>query len=130
VTIPKEKTMAHITPTPGRIVYFRPGANDGIGNGSAPLAAIVAAVNEDGTLNLGVFSTNVDFERRLNVPLVQQGDVNVPTGGYAHWMDYQLGQAAKTEQAQMVADAAIAAANLAVAVATDVVTENTQENPQ
>lgn len=89
--------MTQIVPTPGRIVYFSPAADDGIGNGSVPLAAIIAGVNEDGTLNLGVFSANADFERRLNVTLVQEGD-EAPATGHAYWMPYQLGQAAKTEE--------------------------------
>jgi len=87
--------MTHIDPTVGRIVHFQPGADDGIGN--TTLAAIVTAVNEDGTINLAVFSANADFERRLNVTLVQEGQ-EAPTTGYAQWMPYQLGQAAKTEE--------------------------------
>ena len=43
--------MSQITPTPGRVIWYTPGENDGITrNGAEPLAAIVAAVLADGTL--------------------------------------------------------------------------------
>lgn len=122
--------MAHITPTVGRIVLFRPGANDGIGNGDA-LAGIVTAVNEDGTINLGVFSANADFERRLNVPLMQEGE-KAPEGSYAHWMDYQLGQAAKTERAVEIASIMAATAGVSAELAASMVqpTANAQTNEE
>lgn len=88
-----------IEPTIGRVVWYRP-ANDGHAAGPHPgeqaLAAIVAHVNDDGTLNLGVFNVaGVPFSA-MNVPLVQDGD-ELPDGAYAEWMPYQRAQAKKAE---------------------------------
>jgi len=89
--------MTHIAPTVGRIVYFFASADDGIATTGAPLAAIITAVNDDGTINLAVFSQHASVSARLNVTLVQEGD-ETPATGHAEWMPYQLGQAAKTEE--------------------------------
>ena len=103
--------MPHITPTVGRVVHYVCGPNDG----SAPadgssLAAIVAAVNADGTVNLAVFGSNGNLQPRLNVTLVQEGESAPADEGYAQWMPYQLGQAAKTEAVLAAAAAAPAPA--------------------
>lgn len=90
--------MTHITPTPGRIVWYTPAADDGISKGADPLAAIVAGVNEDGTVNLAVFGHNAQPAVRMYVTLVQDGE-DAPDTGYAQWMPYQLGQAAKAAAA-------------------------------
>lgn len=98
--------MSNITPTPGRVVWFNPGEHDGINrNEGQPLAAIIAGVNADGTLNLAVFDASGNTQPRTNVTLVQPGDANAPVAGYAEWMPYQLGQAAKTEAVEAAAKA-------------------------
>jgi hypothetical protein len=68
--------MSQITPTPGRIIWYTPGTNDGITrNGTEPLAAIVAAVLADGTVNLAVFDARGNLSQRHAVELDA-----VPTG--------------------------------------------------
>jgi len=113
-----------ISPTPGRVVWFRPAAHDGIGtlNGQ-PLAAIVAGVHNDRLVNLAVFDAYGNSQQRSSVTLVQPGD-DVPAGGsYAEWMPYQIGQAAKTQAAVAVADVALASASIAIEIAQDAVAE-------
>lgn len=97
--------MSQITPTPGRVIWYTPGENDGITrNGTEPLAAIVAAVLVDGTINLAVFDARGHLTQRHNVAIVD-GDTTIEQleAGFAHWMPYQLGQAAKTVQAVSLA---------------------------
>lgn len=86
--------MTAIAPTVGRIVWFHP--EGGTPNGD-PLAAKIAAVNEDGTINLGVLDHNGVPYAKTNVFLRQDGEANplASTGGWAQWMPYQVGQAAK-----------------------------------
>ncbi len=86
--------MTHITPTPGRIVWYFQGPGQ-----LQPLAAIVVAVNEDATVNLAVFSRLAEMLSVLNVHLVQPDDEVVPQGRRAEWMPYQVGQAKKHEDA-------------------------------
>lgn len=91
--------MPSITPTPGRVMWFQPNKDDPLRHETdAPLAATVAFVHEDGTVNLTVHATNGDVHPRQYVPVRQDGDPD-PGGSYACWMPYQLGQAAKTEGA-------------------------------
>jgi hypothetical protein len=75
-------------------------------NGEDPCAAVVAAINKDGTVNLTVFDQYGHSHAKTNVVLVQQGEPFDATQPRCQWMDYQLGQAAKTEQAETVAEAA------------------------
>lgn len=87
-----------IEPTPGRVVWYTPSAADTLAlNDGAPLAAIVAAVHADGSVNLAVFDAQGDSRARAHVTLVQDGEDIPEAGDYAQWMPYQLGQAAKTE---------------------------------
>lgn len=91
-----------IKPGVGRVVHFWPGpqasqllqSSDG-----QPLAAIIAHVWTDRLINVMVINTRgitVGVER---VVLLQDDDQG-PKGkvSYCEWMDYQKGQAAKTEQ--------------------------------
>lgn len=106
-----------ISPTPGRIVWFNPAPHDGIAAISGqPLAAIVCGVHHDRLVNLAVFDSYGNSQQRSNVHLVQPGDA-VPDFAHATWMPYQVGQAAKTEVAQAIADVAISAATMAISVA-------------
>lgn len=93
--------MAKIEPTVGCVVWYRPASDEdgphGQHKGDQPLAAHVAAVNDDGTINLMVIEQSGTPFGRTAVPLVQEGD-NIPPGAYAEWMPYQKGQAAKTEE--------------------------------
>jgi hypothetical protein len=87
-----------ITPTVGRVVYYAPHANVGSAGfhepaAGAPLAAIVAAVHDDGTLNLSVFDAQGFPHSRLDVPLVDEWGEGPKGGNYAYWMPYQLAQA-------------------------------------
>lgn len=89
-----------IKPTVGRVVLFQPSTKDAPAdklcqNGSEPLAAIVTCVWSDSCINLAVFDANGQSHNRTSVPLIQ-GDTPAPTDGfYAHWMPYQISQAAK-----------------------------------
>jgi hypothetical protein len=86
----KEPQM--IQPTVGRVVhYFRD-------RDSEEQVALIAHVNQDGTVNLAVFDHNGSPEpRSACIPLVQEGEALPLQGHYCRWMPYQLGQAAKTE---------------------------------
>ncbi len=91
---------AVIIPTPGRIVWYWPSAADGIATlPGGPLAAIVAGVHNDRSVNLAVIDSYGHAQQRINVRLVQPDD-DIPDTSYASWMPYQLGQAAKTEELQ------------------------------
>jgi hypothetical protein len=83
---------ARIEPTVGRVVLFN-------GGHKQQLAAQIAAVNADGTFNIGYLMPNGSHDNAINVPLVQEGEPK-PAGFYAEWMPYQKGQAAKTDEAE------------------------------
>jgi len=85
-----------ITPTVGRVVLFMvPSTSSGIRiRLGQPLAAMIAAVNDDGTINIGYLDALGIHSHRENVPLMQEGDTE-PSGDYCKWMEYQLGQAKK-----------------------------------
>lgn len=90
--------MPFIKPTVGRIVHYRPGPQDPTPQfKNEPLAAIVTRVISDQVVNLTVLRADGITYGRHNVDLVQSGS-NSPVEPYCHWMDYQIGQAAKTEQ--------------------------------
>lgn len=82
-----------IEPSVGRIVYYRP---QGIAD-PTPHAAIVIAVQDERSVNLACFSPEGTYYHREQVPLLQDDDAAPEEGGYAEWMAYQKGQAAKTE---------------------------------
>lgn len=78
-----------ITPTPGRIVWYRPVPGAVRYREGEPLAAIIVAVNSDRSVNLAVFSTWGDVHPAKNVVLLQDGDDPPAPGGYCEWMPYQ-----------------------------------------
>lgn len=82
-----------IKPTLGRVLWLNPHPSAGI---TEQQTAIIAKVNEDGSLNLAVFAPDGTTYAMQNVPLVQEGET-IPQSAYAQWMPYQIGQAAKTE---------------------------------
>lgn len=93
-----------IAPTVGRIVWFRPGPHRGIMtvHGDQPLAAQVVYVWNDRLVNLLVTDHHGTQHAVSSVPLKQEGDER-PLGGYAEWMPYQTGQAAKHAAPPIVA---------------------------
>lgn len=104
-----------ITPTPGRVVWFRPdlqAAEAGFARpfDGQPLAAIVAYVHSDRTVNLCVYDVNGVPHPRARVPLRQSEDPVPGSGSYCEWMPYQMGQAARAEAAE--AAGAVAAGSM------------------
>lgn len=94
--------MPVIKPTIGRVVLFVP-SQDTYQFGYCFLkgrehTALVCAVHGDRMVNVSVFDVNGKQVPMTSVKLVQPGDA-VPEGeNYCKWMDYQVGQAQKTEQ--------------------------------
>jgi hypothetical protein len=91
-----------IEPSVGRVVWYFPAADDPRlqRDDNAPLAAIISMVKPGGLINLMVAAQDGHPVGRTNVVLVQDdppSDANV-AAGYAAWMPYQKGQAAKTEE--------------------------------
>lgn len=93
-----------IKPTIGRVVWYWPPPSDSIvGNdGSQPLAALVTRVWSDTCVNLAVFDANGMPANRTSV-LLHQDENPKPSSGFAEWMPYQKGQAAKTEAIEAAA---------------------------
>ena len=96
-----------IKPTIGRVVLFHPNHSDyGVAkyqdaHGNAVThAAIIAHVWSDTCVNLTVFDSNGAPYSKTSVQLIQGDEPRVDERGYATWMQYQLGQAAKTEIVQ------------------------------
>lgn len=109
-------------PTPGRVVWYTPNPNRSVIAGQ-PHAAIVAAVNPDGSVNLAVFDAQGYPYAEQNVRLL---GVDEPAPGGAHsfaeWMPYQKGQAAKTEDVTAGLAAELAALYAKVQVLESIVT--------
>lgn len=92
-----------IVPTTGRVVHFRPNGSFGFAHTEEqPLAAHVCHVHHDRMVNLMVIDSNGIPHGVTSVTLLQDADVAPETGYYCEWMDYQKGQAAKTEAAEAV----------------------------
>lgn len=95
-----------IKPTIGRIVLYRAKLLDNSHPKESPeQAAIVVKVHDDREVNLVVFGHDGSFNPMVHVPLVQPEDWAPFDQSYCHWMDYQKGQAAKTEAAEAAAAA-------------------------
>jgi len=87
-----------IKPTVGRVVWFREYVL-GKQTHNEPLAATVAWVNEDDTVNLTVHSESGTTYGITDIPLIQ--DDLKPNCDYCEWMPWQLGQAkAATESGE------------------------------
>lgn len=88
-----------ISPTVGRVVWYRPSDEDHkhlAVNGDQPLVALVTTVWTDRMVNIAGFDANGVSFARTSVTLVQQGDIPPPYQ-YVEWMPYQIGQAKKHE---------------------------------
>jgi len=104
----EEKLM--IKPTVGRVVYYRPCFEDMLAKTEGePLAAIITKVWDDRMVNLIVFDQAGTPYGRTSIELIQPNDDLPEDGSYCHWMEYQIGQAAKNEelQAQMEEQTAV-----------------------
>lgn len=100
-----------IKPTIGRVVWFWPHENDELFKGkygeqhSQPMPGIVCYVWSDTCVNLTVFDPNGNPHGRTSV-LLHNEEMPIPSSGFAEWMPYQKGQAAKTEALEKAAAAA------------------------
>jgi hypothetical protein len=99
-----------IEPTNGRIVWYTPYEGElhqpyGMAvqrdkDGKIiPLAAQVCAVWSERMVNLLVTDANGKTFAVTSRKLLQDGDLGAEFGGYAEWMPYQKGQAAKADAA-------------------------------
>lgn len=86
-----------IKPTIGRVVWYHPTQADAVAMSDGDIhPALICKVWSDTCVNLAIFDSNGVPYNRTSVFLAQ-GDGPVPAYGYAEWMPYQIGQAAKTE---------------------------------
>lgn len=91
-----------IKPTIGRVLWYFRGPEDSEMEqiSAQPFRAHVDYVFGDGLVNLSVTDHQGSDFLRDRVAIVPEG-ADVPTDcGYAVWMPYQLGQAARTEAAE------------------------------
>lgn len=103
--------MSIITPTVGRVVWYWPDMHDTHTLGIAynpgcgqPVAATIAYVWSDRMVNISYVDHDGVSWARTSVTLAQDGDIVGRSSGYAQWMPYQKGQAAKTEDLQIKVD--------------------------
>ena len=90
-----------IRPTPGRVVWYTPCADDPTPKFKGEkLSAHIARVINDRLVNLLVIRADGITYGRHDVILVQEGDDHPAGGRYCEWMPYQKGQAAKTDALQ------------------------------
>jgi hypothetical protein len=82
-----------IKPTIGRVVWYYPDGDTG--GDDQPLAAVIAHVWDDYTINLMAIDPNGNTFSVLEAVLLQGDEVPHPGESYACWMPYQLGQAGK-----------------------------------
>jgi hypothetical protein len=97
-----------IMPTVGRIVWYTPPKSDTttVRNGGQPLAALIATVWSETSVNLAVFDANGVAANATSVPLLQDDPTDrPPEGHFCEWMPYQKIQAAKNEDAATLAPA-------------------------
>ena len=90
-----------ITPTVGRVVWFRPHVADKemqIHDVRQPCNAQIVFVWNDRLVNLACHDHDGNAFQRTSVPLLQDDDKKPEDGFFACWMPYQKGQAAKAEQ--------------------------------
>lgn len=86
-----------IKPAIGRVVWYwttRPLSPE-----EQPMASIVTFVHSDTMVNLTVFDYNGNPSGQTSVFLYQGEGEKPEVERFCEWMPYQLGQAAKTEEA-------------------------------
>ena len=123
--------MTRIVPTIGRKLYYYEKDSPSFINadGESPFDATVLFVTPNSNLvNLLVVDHIGTIGSRHGVPLIQEDDPKPATGGYAQWMPFQIGQAAKdtstqqsaanASESQTLAPAAVATPESSVASAT------------
>jgi hypothetical protein len=84
-----------IKPTVGRVVFY---TIFGAQPEQQKHPALIAHVWSDSCVNLAVFDGNGVNYSRTSVLLIQDDAPLPPDGNYCEWMEYQKGQAAKTEE--------------------------------
>ncbi len=103
-----EITMSKvIVPTVGRVVHYYPPRGAAY-FADAPLCAFVASVIHERCVNLFIVTPNGNYVANppTGIRMLQPVDIEemdgseLQEGGYCRWMDYQVGQAAKTEELQ------------------------------
>lgn len=101
-TVAVERNPVTITPTIGRVVWFRPdvsaverGLNliDGSAEECQPLAAMIAYVHNAHTVNLAGFDQYGYPFQATGVTLLTGNETDETTLPYAQWMPYQLATA-------------------------------------
>lgn len=85
--------------TNGRVVYFVPHNYPGVTQfiKTIPLTAHVCHVWDNHLVNLDVIDSNGAHHAITSVQFIQPGEEKPDDRHFAHWMDYQVGQAAKYE---------------------------------
>jgi hypothetical protein len=86
-----------IEPTVGRNIYYYPPGHPA---GAQPHLGLIALVHSVRSINLACFNENGTAYACQAVVLVQDGDPVPEQRGYACWMPFQKGQAAKAEAAE------------------------------
>lgn len=90
--------VKEIEPTIGRVVWYWPHTSENLAGPEQPLAALVCFVKDTRLVNLAVFDPRGIARPKVDVLLRQPGDDKPTDGrGYAEWMPYQTGQAAKAQ---------------------------------
>lgn len=92
-----------IKPTIGRVVWYHPSHADAVAKNPGDVhPALITKVWSASCINLAIFDSEGVPYQRTSILLVQDGE-SPPAFGYAEWMPYQIGQAARTEQAEALA---------------------------
>lgn len=87
-----------IKPSIGRVLLFTPQVNERDLASDQPLASMVTYVHSDTLVNLVVFDRDGRSHPKTSVMLLQDDMPAPEQGNYAQWMQFQKGQAAKTEE--------------------------------
>jgi hypothetical protein len=98
--------MSIIKPTVGRVLWYWPSTQDieagmfAYPGSDQPFTAQVVFVHSDRMVNLIITDHGGGAHEKRSVTLLQAGDSVRDNAGYAEWMPYQQGQAAKSEAAE------------------------------
>lgn len=97
-----------IKPSIGRKIWYWPGPEDKYLKCldiKTPFDATVVFVHDSGTINVLVLDHEGSLYRRQSIPVIQEGELKPDDSGFCVWMPYQIGQAAKTQEAEAKAKA-------------------------